>query len=58
MRMSGEAPLLTWRFGKDGVEENDIANVSDITEASILLEIEDENYNTIAEPKVKIEFGQ
>ncbi|MCI8712201.1 MAG: hypothetical protein HFH23_07965 [Ruminococcus sp.] len=49
---------MTWRFGKDGVEENDIANVSDITEASILLEIEDENYNTIAEPKVKIEFGQ
>ena len=41
-----------------GVYADDIANVSDITEASILLEIEDENYNTIAEPKVKIEFGQ
>lgn len=54
----GRSALLDMEIQEDGLEEYDIANVSDITEASILLEIEDENYNTIAEPKVKIEFGQ
>lgn len=54
----GRSALLDIEIWEDGLEKNDIVNVSDITEASISLEIEDENYNTIAEPKVKIEFGQ
>lgn len=54
----GKSALLDIKIREDALEENGIADVSDITEASISLEIEDENYNTIAEPKVKIEFGQ
>lgn len=47
--------LLAENGGKKKIS---VSDVSDITEASISLEIEDENYNTIAEPKVKIELGQ
>lgn len=55
---SGKSALLDIEIWEDSLEEIEVADVSDIMEAVITLKIRGENYDTIAEPKVKIEFKQ
>lgn len=53
---SGEYALLDVQIQGSSLEENGIAGADGITEAEVTLEIKDEKYKSVAEPKVVIAY--
>lgn len=53
---SGKSAVIDVEIQASSLEENSIAKAEDIKDAEITFEIKDKSYNTIDEPKVRVEY--